>query len=75
MSKYILVYQLAGYPETGGGTYFEEFGDEENNLHKRVEALVKLNKDDITIITAGFLQVEYRYKTIEYAVRVEPERI
>lgn len=74
MAKYILVYELSGYPDDGGGIYTQEFGMEEQKMHQSVGDLVKTHKDDLTIIYAGFLQVEYKYKAIEYAVRVEPIR-
>lgn len=44
MCKYILVYDISDYPENGGGMYAEEFGMEENNLHKRVNELANENK-------------------------------
>ena len=45
MAKYILVYELGGYPEEGGGTYTQEFGMEERKMHEKVEELVKTHMD------------------------------
>lgn len=75
MAKYILVYKLGGYIDDGGGTYTQEFGMEEQKMHETVEGLVKTHKDNFTIVYAGFLQTEYKYEVIEYAVRVEPKRV
>ena len=75
MAKYILVYELGGYPEEGGGMYAKEFGIEEHKMHKEVDELLKKHKDNLTIVYAGFLQVEFKYEPIEYAVRVEPKRV
>jgi hypothetical protein len=75
MAKYILVYTLGGYPEEGGGTYTQEFGMEERKMHEEVEELVKTHKNNLTIVYAGFLQTEYKYEAIEYAIRVEPKRV
>ncbi len=75
MSKYILVYEVDAHIGDGGGTFIEEFGMEERDMHKRVDALVAMYRETLEIKAAGLLQVEYKYKTIEYATRVEPERI
>lgn len=75
MAKYILVYELGGYTEEGGGMYAKEFGMEEDKMHERVEELVKVHKDNVTVVYAGFLQIEYKYETVEYAIRVEPKRV
>ncbi len=75
MAKYILVYELGGYPDEGGGMYAQEFGMDERSMHETVEELVKTHKDNLTIVYAGFLQTEYKYKTVEYAIRVEPKRV
>lgn len=73
MAKYILVYELNRYQELGGGTYAKDFlPTKEEEMHKFVEGLVKIHKDNLNIIYAGFLQTEYKYKTIEYAIKVEP---
>lgn len=75
MAKYILVYRLEGHQELGGGIYTEEFGIDVQSMHNKVQELVKEHKDSFKVIYAGFLQTEYEYETVEYAVRVEPKII
>ena len=43
--------------------------------YDKFEELVKEHKDSFKVIHAGFLQTEYEYETVEYAVRVEPKII
>lgn len=73
MAKYILVYELGGYPDEGGGIHTEEFGTDDKKMHEAVEAHVKTHRDNFKVIYAGFLQVEYKYETVEYAVKVKPK--
>jgi hypothetical protein len=71
MAQYVLVYKLEGYREDGAGTYSEQFGMDEYKMHKFVQKLVTEYKERFKLVFAGFLQKEYTYETIEYAVRVE----
>ena len=73
MAKYVLVYELEGYPEDGGGTYSEQFGMDKYKMHNFVQKLVTQYKERFTLVFAGFLQQEYTYETVEYAIRVEPK--
>ena len=75
MCKYILVYEISDYPEMGGGMYAEEFGMDENNLHKRVNELANENKGKFSVTYAGFLQVEYKYNPVEIITEYVPERL
>jgi hypothetical protein len=75
MAKYILVYKIGGYSDDGGGMYAEQFGMEERKMHEAVDELVKIHKNNVTVVYAGFLQTEYKYEIVEYAIRVEPRRV
>jgi hypothetical protein len=75
MAKYILVYKIEGYSYDGGGMYAKEFGMEEHKMHEAVDELVKIHKNNVTVVYAGFLQTEYKYEIVEYAIRVEPRRV
>lgn len=75
MAKYILVYTILDSPDEGGGIFTEEFGMDEKRMHETVEELIIINRDCIVIIYAGFLQTEFKYDIIEYAIRVEPKRV
>jgi hypothetical protein len=72
MAKYILVYEMKDYPDNGGGVFTKEFGMDERGMHLAVEKLLRGYRDKVRIIYAGFLQTEYTYDIIEYAIRVEP---
>jgi len=74
MAKYILIYELDGFPEEGGGLYLDEFGMNEQDMHKRVQELITEHKSEITITLAGFMTSEWKYKVVEYAKVVIPER-
>jgi hypothetical protein len=75
MSKYILVYEISDYPEMGGGIYAENFGMEENKMHKRVNELANKNKNNFSVVYAGFLQTEYKYQPVEMITEYRPERV
>lgn len=63
--KYILVYDVDGYPDEGGGTQCEEF-DSGEALDKRVE---EIYQEGHTLMLAGQLK-EIKYKTIEKVTKV-----
>lgn len=74
MCKYILVYELAGYPEEGGGTYAEEFGMEDQEMHSRVNELANENSG-FSVVFAGFLQTEYEYEPVNIVTEYRPKRV
>lgn len=73
MAKYILVYEIKDYPEMGGGT-FVEYPANEGEMHKRVEELSNKLEEKFCLCDAGFLQLEYEYKPIKYAIKLDPTR-
>lgn len=74
MAKYILVYEINDYTDCGGGTEVEFFeANEKQKMHKRVNELASTD-ERVSIVTAGFLQVEYDYKPIEIVKEYRPER-
>jgi hypothetical protein len=74
MKKYILVYQHFTFREEGGGTFLEDFPNEEE-MHKRAEELIVTGKGKIAITRAGLLVKEFEYTAIQYAIKVEPKII
>jgi len=73
MAQYVLVYQLEGYREDGAGMYSEQFGRDEYKMHNFVQKLVTQYRERFKLVFAGFLQKEYTYEPVEYAIRVEPK--
>ena len=53
----------------------EEFGMEENLMHKRVNELANRHKNKFSVVYAGFLQVEYKYNPVQIVTEYNPERI
>jgi hypothetical protein len=66
MAKHILIYSIAGYPEEGAGTYFEDNFKDESDLTNRINKLSKEHKELLNIDCAGFLSAEYNYEAVEY---------
>ena len=74
MARYILVYEIDDYQGYGGGTQVEFFdSNSEQEMHERVNELASTD-ERISIVTSGFLQVEYEYKPIEIVKEYRPER-
>jgi len=65
--KYILVYDVNGYPEEGGGTYYEEF-DTIQSLDNRVSEIMTDKQN--TLVAAGEFK-PYEYKAVEYITKIE----
>ena len=74
MAKYILVYDVHTYYDDGGGLKAEEFGNEENEMHERVNELAKELKDKFEVIYAGFLQIEYEYEAVKQVIEYQPKQ-
>lgn len=71
MAKYILVYEIKDYPDMGGGINVE-YPENEQLMHKRVEELSSQLEEKFHLHDAGFLQKEFEYKPIKYAIKLEP---
>jgi len=65
--KYILVYDVSGYPEEGGGTYYEDFESVES-LDKRVSQIMTDKQN--SLVAAGEFK-PYEYKAVEYITKIE----
>lgn len=75
MCKYILVYEISDHEESVGGMCAEEFGMDENLMHKRVNDLANRHKNKFSVVYAGFLQVEYKYNPVEIVTEYKPQRM
>jgi hypothetical protein len=63
MKRYILGYSISGYPDDGGGTFFEDFNDV-SAMDQRVNELLKTNKENFNIDFAVFVSRFYTYEPV-----------
>jgi hypothetical protein len=69
--KYILVYEMKGYAEEGGGTYAEYFETIEE-MTEFVNKKIVNHEKDFTISFACSIDREIEYKPVEIIKRFEP---
>jgi len=69
MDKYILVYEYNSVADNVIMTIREDYETEED-LHKAVNSIFEDKENKL--IVAGYLQKEFTYKPVTYAVKYEP---
>ncbi len=69
MGLYILVYEINSMEDNVYQTFKLNY-ETERELHNAVDEV--LQDSNNKIIVAGYLQTEYKYKPVKYAVKYEP---
>ena len=65
--KYVLVYEVLGE------MYYEEFGNFQERMHKRVNDLISINGEYFTLVLAGYVRIEFKYVPKEKVICYEPK--
>lgn len=71
MAKHIIIYDILQCYEDGGGIQIE-YPDTEQDMHQRVADLHQQHQEKIKIVDAGFLQTEFTYEPVKYAIKLDP---
>jgi hypothetical protein len=72
--KYVLAYNIAEWPDCGGGVEVE-FPTSEEEMLRRIVELTESWKDKFELRLAAVIGHEYRLKPVEVVTKLELERI